>query len=423
MIHQLSYKLREQIRQFSGDLCRGHGKVITRFIEEMLLGMLGSGSVLISKIARVLNESIRLKKTHDRLCRNLADAKVENVISSSILKMGAKRVYNDTLLIIDPSDITKKYARKMEHMARVHDGSAGGVGNGYWLCELVAAEIGESAITPLAQRLYSQKAPDFKSENEQILEVIDDVLEACDYRGILVFDRGGDRRKLLKPWTKDDRIDYLVRQRGDRHLLYKGKMKAVNDLAEICKTHYAETIVRIKAGEERIHSLSFGYLPVNLPEARNRPLWLVVVRGFGKKPLILLTTKPMRRNRKVLKWAIDAYLTRWRIEETIRFIKQSWELENVRVRRYIRLKNTATLLLATAYFTAVVIGIQARLRILALHVLDSAKRLFGIPDFPFYALADGMKSILSRTGQGILHPRGQSPPENPQLDIFDIMML
>ena len=51
---------------------------------------------------------------------------------------------------------------------------------------------------------------------------------------------------------------------------------------------------------------------------------MVVVAGFGKEPLLLLTTERMENKRQWLWWAIEAYLTRWRIEETIRFVKQSY---------------------------------------------------------------------------------------------------
>ena len=100
--------------------------------------------------------------------------------------------------------------------------------------------------------------------------------------------------------------------------------------------------------------------------------------------------------------AVSAYLTRWRVEDTICFIKQSYGLENVRVLTYRRLKNLVTLLLAVAYFTAVRVGVGARMKILSLHMLDAAKRLFGIPNFRFYALADGMRSILLKAAKGTL---------------------
>jgi len=38
---------------------------------------------------------------------------------------------------------------------------------------------------------------------------------------------------------------------------------------------------------------------------------------------------------------------------------------------------------------------------LAGHALRAAKRIFGIPNFRYYALADGIKDILSRSRRGI----------------------
>jgi hypothetical protein len=119
---------------------------------------------------------------------------------------------------------------------------------------------------------------------------------------------------------------------------------------------------------------------VRLPEHPGVPLWLVVVRGLGEKPMMLLTNLPLRKNRKVLWWVVSAYLTRWRVEEAIRFIKQSYDLEDIRVLTYGRLRNMAVLVNAVAFFTAVVLGTRIKLDILATHLLRAAKRLFGIPD-------------------------------------------
>ena len=40
---------------------------------------------------------------------------------------------------------------------------------------------------------------------------------------------------------------------------------------------------------------------------------------------------------------------------------------------------------------------KANLKILALHVMAAAGRIFGIPRFRYYALADGIKEILTKT--------------------------
>jgi hypothetical protein len=272
----------------------------------------------------------------------------------------------------------------------------------------------------LAQELWSQDAPDFNSENDQIVSLVEKVRQATKGEGIILFDRGGDRRELLVPWSKDSTCRYMIRQRGDRHLLYKRTARSGLELADICKTPYATTILREKEGEERAYFIHFGFLPVRLPECPNRPLWLVVVKGFGDKPLMILTTEPMRRNRKTLWWVVEAYVTRWRVEDTIRFIKQSYDFEDVRVLTYQRLKNMAVLVLSASYFAAVWLGTRTKLHILAMHAMNAAKRIFGIPDFRYYALADGIRNIFKRIGKGPLRPRGYSASPSSQLSLWTL---
>lgn len=418
MIHQIGRKLRQQIHYFSGELCTKLGKVSSRFVEEAIFGISASGSVRLTEIGRSLEEEIDLHATHKRLSRNLSDEKLESALQERILQLGSKRINQDTLLIVDPSDLQKKYAQKMEYLADVRDGSEGIIGKGYWLCDVVGCEVGSNEITPLAQELWSQNAPDFNSENDQIISLVEKVRQATKGEGIILFDRGGDRRELLVPWTKDSTCRYMIRQRGDRHLLYKRKARSGLELADTCKTPYATTILREKEGEERAYFIHFGFLPVRLPECPNRPLWLVIVKGFGEKPLMILTTEPMRRNRKTLWWVVEAYVTRWRVEDTIRFIKQSYDFEDVRVLTYQRLKNMAVLVLSASYFAAVWLGTRTKLNILAMHAMNAAKRIFGIPDFRYYALADGIRNIFKRVGKGPLRPRGYTHSPSSQLSLW-----
>jgi hypothetical protein len=238
-------------------------------------------------------------------------------------------------------------------------------------------------------------------------------------RGIFVIDRGGDRRRLYAELLNPEHpYRFIIRQRGDRRLLYKNKPIETLRLAEICKTPYAATVVKEKDGKEKIYFIEYGSVPVRLPEHPDVPLWVVVVKGFGQKPLMLLTTQTMRRNREVIWWVVSAYLTRWRVEDTIRFIKQSYNLEDIRVMTYQRLKNMAALVLASAYFVAAHIGYRPKLEILTLHALKAAKRIFGIPDFRYYAISDGIKAILSRTGQGILKQKHKEGGAQTQLALF-----
>lgn len=418
MIHQMGYKLRGQIHGFSGKLCSGMGKVIQRFVEEMVYGIQARGSVRLSEIARALEEQTSLKKVIDRLSRNLARKGLAERLGDCVLREGALRIREDTLLIVDPTDITKKYAKKMEYLTQVRDGSEKVLGLGYWLSTVVGAEVGSSQITPLVHKLYSQDAKDFVSENQEIIDAVRGVYRATQGRGIFVFDRGGDRGELYEEFLGDRPWRFIVRQRGDRHLLYRGKRCETLQLAHSCKTPYAETVFKEEDGKEKPYFLRFGFRPVRLPKYPEKKLWLVVVKGFGQQPLMLLSTEPMGRCRKTLWWIVEAYMTRWKIEETIRFIKQSYDLEDVRVLTYQRLQAIAVLVLAASFFAAVYLGSRAKLEILAANVLKAAKRIFGIPDFRYYALADGIKEVLSRAGKGILGDKATPKPDLNQFQLF-----
>ena len=79
----------------------------------------------------------------------------------------------------------------MEYLATVRDGSEDGqLVNGYWTTQVIAAKLGKNQVLPLYQELYSQKAPEFRSENEQVIKAMDMVGQSCHNRGIWVIDRG-----------------------------------------------------------------------------------------------------------------------------------------------------------------------------------------------------------------------------------------
>ncbi len=409
---RIARKLRERIAGFSGELSRGLPKVARRFTGEMLYGIQASQSVVLTKIGRTLQEETSIKKVQERLCRQLARRALGRKMQENLLRMAAGHIGRDTLLILDPTDLRKKYAKKMQYLTGIRDGSDKELGNGYWLCKVVATEVEGESMIPLVNRLYSSIAPGHVSENDEILGVMDMVSEAVKNRGIWVLDRGGDRRNLLEPML-ERKYRFLVRLVGNRTLIWNRQGMLASEIAKGCQLPYAETLVKVEGGKEKVYHLEFGFREVRLP-GRAEALGMLVVKGFGREPMMLLTTEPLRRSRKVLWRLIRAYMRRWAIEETIRFIKQSYEIEDVRVLSYRSLQNLMVLVLAASYFAAVVLDRGAKLRVMAGHVLKAAKRVFGIPDFHYYAIADGLMSIFLRypgkpfqvlcvkSGQGLL---------------------
>jgi hypothetical protein len=301
----------------------------------------------------------------------------------------------------------------MENLATVRDGSTGELHQGYWLCDVTAAETQSSEIVPLYQKLFSVEAKDFTSENAEVLAAVDLIRTHTQGRGIWTMDRGGDRKKLLEPLL-DRGQRFVIRSTGKRTVIdRRGLQGSVAEVAGRCRLRHQARIIKIQDGQEKTYELHYGAEPIHLP-SRTEKLWLVVIAGFGEEPLMLLTNLPVRaRDSQSLWWIVQIYLTRWKIEETFRYIKQSYNLEDIRVMKYQRLKNLVTLVTAVAYFAATFLGQQMKLRILCEKLLIISQRFFGIPPFRFYALADGIRRILSA---GTFSPPPE-PPASLQLEL------
>jgi len=413
---QIAGRLREQMEGFLGNV--RVGKTARRFCLEALYGIISRGSVRLSEIARSLEEEIPLIKTENRLSRQAQRQGLWRVLTDYAIARAAPRVGRDTLLVVDPSDLTKKYGRKMEYLAQVRDGSEKKLAEGYWLCQIVAVECGGQEITPLVNHLWSQEAPEFRSENDEILGCMDRVRKHLGAGlGIWVMDRGGDRGTLIRPWLERGER-FVVRLLGNRHLLYRGRAILAYELARDCPMKYIEHITRIgEDGRERILELSFGMREVRFPGFEDRALFLVVLRGFGEEPLMILTTEPLRASRQSLWRVVEIYLTRWRIEDTLRYAKQSYALEDVRVLGYESLRNMMALALLAMSFTMAWLGAKTKLAVLCHHALKAGKRLWGIPDFLYYTLADGLREILSKSTRRPF-PRPIVTAPSAQLELF-----
>lgn len=312
-------KIREKLKEFSGNLSKGLSRPASRFVGEMVYGMTTRQSVLLSEVVRSLEEEIPEIKTENRLSARLKHAGLGRHIRMSVMREGCELVGKDTLIILDLSDIAKKHAKSMEYLARVRDGSA------------------------------------------------------------------------------------LVGNRNTRPAL---------ELAGTCPMSFSETVMRGRDGKPTPTRVEFGARRVKLPWRDEEP-WLVVVKGFGEEPMMLLTNVELAKSRKALWRMVESYVTRREIEETIRYVKQSYGLENARVRGYEALRNMFSLLPAVVCFATTRPGTFARLGIMAHHAVTAAKRFFGRPGFVYYAIADGLGELLRRHGKYRKNqkPQGETSPQ------------
>ena len=384
-------KIKQQISLFCSRLSYGLPKPKRKFIHQMIYGIQASKDIKLSSITRSLGEDIPYIKTENRLSRQINSQDLTHFITEKLNQEGSKWIKEDTVLALDLSDISKEYSRRQEKLSCLRDGSTGEVKDGWYLIGAIGADIRGEKVIPLYGELYSQEADDFKSENAMILKTIDVVRDKVGNRGIWALDRGGDRKRIYEGLLSR-KSKFVIRLTGKRDLKEENGCKARSlTLAVRCPCKY-KAKVKIRGEVFKEKELHIGWKRVKFT-FNDTPLILVVVKGYGKLPLLLITNLEVENEGDALH-ILEVYLTRWKCEESWRFIKQSYNLEDVRLLKYIGLRNIVTLVMAVFFFISVVLGSGMRLWILLKKIYEKAKRFFEIPPFKHYAICDGVHSIL-----------------------------
>ena len=416
----IAFRAKEQLGKFLGKVFTHFSKPKKKFIADMLYGIQASGDTQLSSIMRAINDDARASHAVEkRLSRNIADDALGKDIGEAILAQGAKTVKDDTLILVDPTEIRKEFGFKMQYISRVRDASRHSddgreiLVNGYHGCMAAACRPGDRKTVPLALELWSPRAPGHTSENDEVLAIIMRIMKATGGKGVIVYDRGGDRPAFHKAFI-DNGWDFIIRMNNRSVLSWKG-LHEIKWLAQQCVMRHRHHVAFFSHGRETNVPVSFGTMPVRLPHHQDVQLNMVVVNGFGSAPMMLLTSLPVSQTFESQWRIVEGYVSRWRIEETIRYVKQSYNLENVRLLSYNGVRNMASFVLATAYFASVWIGRHVKREVLAEHIRTLALRLGKEPQFTNYAVADGIRRIFSRFRRFIRKIIDPEPAENAAL--------
>lgn len=406
----LNSNLKRGILRFSEKISQKLNRPVIKFVCDMIYGILASKSCLLSEISRNLNEKISLKKTVDRLSRNLNDFEYGEKLFEEYLK-SIKNRYNDkSVLIIDGSDIIKPTSTKLEGLCEVRDGSTGETGIGYHT--LGAAVLSDRKLPyGVYSKIYSSKETNFISEDNENLKCFEFLSKHFSKSNIRTMDRGFDCNRYYEYFIKHDE-KFIIRAKKNRNVIYKDKTVNILKLANQFKGKYKLEYTN-KNGIKR--SVKISIIPIRLCEFRKTELNLVVVHGFGTIPMMLITNLHSN-DQRLCTTVCKIYLMRWRIEEYFKFKKQSFDFENLRVQSLKSIRNLDLMLTVAIGYIAEISGksYTAKLR---MEIIQISKRLFGTPDFVYNAVADGVFEILKAVKSGI-GKFFSLPQRNGQLFLF-----
>ena len=166
----LGSNMKRGIFNFCEKISFGFFKPAHRFITEMIYGILAGQSCFLTEIARKLKEGVALDKTVERLSRNLMSFDEADRLWENYFEAVKGNFDENTVLIVDDSDISKPCSSKLEGLCKVRDGSTGEITDGYWFAGVSALSAQHRQPIPVYSRVYSSAEKDYVSNNAETLK-------------------------------------------------------------------------------------------------------------------------------------------------------------------------------------------------------------------------------------------------------------
>lgn len=396
------YEMKRESVKYAKFLTKKCNKPTQGFFIDMIYGIAASKDIKMSNIARALKEketrTAKLDNTIERLCLHL-DTTINNMegIENQYKEYVKSMIPEYPKVVFDNTDIVKVYGRKFEDLDEVIDASdpKKTVKPGYPVVNAVVLSKNQKQPIPIYSKIVSTKSDAFESMNTYTYESIKKAYETVGGKFLGIFDRGYDDKKTFRYLDKKG-IDFIIRLKGNRNFLFKGKSKNVLKQAQSRK---GKIVFNATFQKER-KELTISYTKANLTDGEHEEYTLVFVYGFSEKePMLLITNKDIK-NAHDARVIVRAYLDRWRIEEVHRAEKEEYNYEDMRVRSLQSLNNLNTIFM-------MFLGLLAKFadtintRLLSIKIVERSQSLKENLVVLLGMMAKGIKDILSYAHTGI----------------------
>lgn len=409
-------RVKEELHWYTKKLSQGYDKVRKRFIGEMIAGMVRSGECLLSSISREIQSGCKCVHSDEkRLSNQLSNEhwQTDTMLKNHSKLVGSAYVDAETVIALDLSDISKEHGQVYEHLTYVHDGSRGEVVKGYWTI-IIEAIKGKGRHLPLLMKVFSDKVQEYRSQSEEIHHAVESVVAEFGKRGLWVMDRGFDSLSNFV-YFNGFGLHFLIRGYHDRlveehegvpeklHALIAQKtLRGVN---AFYKHYVVGQHGRRRHWQKREIKIRYDYFPIHLvygaeedlAERTRLPLYVIVVEGMGRagERSFFFTNVPLAALH-ACHHIIKKYSQRWSCEEALRFVKQAWALEDVRVQGYHAIQRIMEFCMVCYTFVGVFIercSTQQKRVYWWLH--DLIKQGRKPPQFAHYRMLEAMQKILN----------------------------
>lgn len=359
-------KIKGSIRRYAKPLINMlPDKRMGRVIENMILGILGGQTPVITGIARQNGkdegETWAVAKSIYRLIGN---KRLETeVIYQGLYQAGQKAVEDENpdylVIAVDPVNFEKPYTKKLEGVSTVRKATPPDLNDQARLARgypaITATIVNTKVPVTSYANWFSYKTADFLSENKEIEQAFETSNQLYLGRKVrFVGDSGLDDQKMFAQVVnlqqefifRVSHLERIVEVYNDR--LDRWETEKLQDLVE-CVPYQATFEVAFKhAGKTRLDTVHFGWLKIRIPGTQT-PLWALVADDETlDRQLVLITNIPLT-SISVTQQVYNDWRLRTRIEHGYRFDQeQGLDVEDMRVQTVERMRRLFAIVLLAA---------------------------------------------------------------------------
>ena len=317
-------------------ISKNSSKPESKFVTDMIYGIIKSKDVLLSSISEALDENTKKAYTINRLSDNLT-LDLNSSIEDNYLNLAIDSLGDNPVFLVDDSDIVKPMGEKFEDLGIVRDGSSRNKSyeKGYHHTEIVGLTKEMKQPISVFSKVHSSTSKDYVSANTITFEGIDKVVNKLKERGlkgIFVNDRGYDSNEIFRHYLKQKQY-FVIRLKENRNIYRNHKWYKITTLRDSFKGKIKMKLMF--QGEEKECSVSVVKAQIT---AERKWINLVFVYGLSETPMMIASNIPIKSKEDVIKIA-RYYLNRWRIKEYFKFKKQEYNFENFRIRTLKSINN------------------------------------------------------------------------------------
>jgi hypothetical protein len=361
-IHEIKGTIEKHIRPVVEPL---PDKRLKRVLADMVLGILGSETPVITAIARQNGkedgESWAVAK---RMYRWLENQQIQTrQLYEGLYQVGCEAVAQEKpaylVAAVDPVNFEKPYVESIEGISTVHKSTPPDLSGHARLAHgypAITTTVVNTQVPAISYANWFSYTLDFISQNQEIEQAFTTTCRLYPgYKVRFVGDSGLDDQKMFA------QIEHLEQEFVFRasHLeriveVYNARLdcwetEALCDLTDTILYQATYQVLFKHAGRTRLDTVQLGWFQIRLPEHPEQLLWVLVVDNpHFEQALVLITNVPVE-TLAIVQQVYNDWRLRGRIEHGYRFDQeQGLDVEDMRVRTLDRMRRLFAIVLLSA---------------------------------------------------------------------------